>query len=116
MIAKKNRFHGYSALRFVYAKGKTVRSRRVSLRYGRNMRRSESRVAIVVSKKVTKKAPERNRIRRRLYEAVRLRWSMIEPGYDLVITAFDQQLATVPAEKIQSLVDNLLEQAGLFKQ
>ena len=85
MLAKKYRFHGHSSLKFVYSKGDTKRVKFLSLKYIANNRRSESRLAVVVSKKITKKAPERNRMRRRLYEAVRQQWPMIKPGYDLVI-------------------------------
>ena len=116
MIAKLYRFHGYNALKFVYTKGKTVRSRGVSLRFSPNARRTESRLAVVVSKKVAKRAPVRNRIRRRLYETTRLRWAMIEPGYDLVLTVFDQETATMPSEKLGKIVDDLLKQANVSKR
>lgn len=115
MIAKLYRFHGYNALKFVYSKGKTARSRGVSLRFSPNSRRTESRLAVVVSKKVAKKAPVRNRIRRRLYETTRLRWAMIEPGYDLVLTVFDQEAATMPIEKLDKIVNDLLNQAKILK-
>lgn len=44
-----------------------------------------SRFAIVVSKKVSKKAVERNQIRRFLSEAIRNRLSEIHDGWDIVI-------------------------------
>ena len=115
MLAKKFRFHGYGSLKFVYSKGKTARSRYLSLKYCANSRREGSRLAVVVSKKNTKIAPRRNRMRRRIYEAVRARWSMIKPGYDLVITVFDDRVGTVPATEIDQLVHELLSQANLYK-
>ena len=115
MIAKKFRFHGYGSLKFVYSKGNSVRSRFLAMKYIRNTRRQDSRLAIVVSKKVAKKAPVRNRIRRRLYEAMRQRWSMIQPGYDMVITVFDERVATIDAGQLQQYVDDLLVQAKLHK-
>lgn len=115
MIAKKFRFHGYGSLKFVYSKGDSVRSRFIAMKFIKNTRRQDSRLAIVVSKKVTKKAPVRNRIRRRLYEAVRQRWPMILPGYDIVITVFDERVATIDTNQLQQYVDELLDQAKLHK-
>ena len=115
MLAKLFRFHGYGSLKFVYSKGKTTRARYLSLKYIANSRRQESRVAIVVSKKITKKAPERNRMRRRLYEIVRKDWGNIKPGYDLVITVFDERVGTIPAPELTDLVHDLLSSAKLLK-
>ena len=70
---------------------------------------------MVVSKKVAKKSPTRNTIRRRIYEVMRLRWSMIEPGYDMVITVFDERIATIDSPRLQQYVEELLSQAKLYK-
>lgn len=115
MLSKMFRFHGYGSLKYVYSKGKTVRSKFLSLKYAKNTRRGESRLAVVVSKKVTKKAPSRNRMRRRVFEAVRQHWAMIEPGNDLVITIFDERVATIPSEELSTYIQELLTQAKLLK-
>lgn len=115
MFAKKFRFHGYGSLKFVYSKGKTVRSRFLSLKYTVNSRRQESRLAVVVSKKVTKKAPVRNRIRRRVYGAMQQYWPEVTPAHDLVITVFDERVATIPTDELDASIVELLTQAG-FKQ
>ncbi|MBI3337916.1 ribonuclease P protein component [Candidatus Saccharibacteria bacterium] len=88
MISRKHRFHGYGSLKYVYRHGQTVRGPLTSLKYTHNDRRQTYRLAIVVSKKVNKSAVTRNRIRRRLYEAVRQYESKIIEPYDLVITVF----------------------------
>lgn len=115
MLSRKHRFHGYGSLKFVYSKGKTARVKFLSLKYTANNRRTESRLAVVVSKKVTKKAPVRNRMRRRIYEAARSEWSVISPGYDLVITVFDDRIATLPAEELIALVRDLFRQASVLR-
>lgn len=92
-----------------------MRTKFVSLKYAKNNRRHQSRLAVVVSKKVTKKSPLRNRMRRRLYEVVRLQWSLIEPEYDLVITVFDERIATAPHEELAQIVKELLTKAGVYK-
>ncbi len=71
MIAKAHRFHGYGSLNFVYKNGKTERGPLFAVKSILNPKRSEYRMAVVVSRKVNKSAVARNRIRRRLYEIVR---------------------------------------------
>ena len=51
MILRSNRFHGHGSLRYLYTRGKTVRSNQLSLRYITNGRRNTWRMAVVVSKK-----------------------------------------------------------------
>ena len=115
MIAKRFRFHGYGSLKFVYGKGKTVRARFLSMKFVANTRRQESRLAVVVSKKISKRAPERNRIRRRVYEAFRAHWEEILPGTDMVITVFDERVRTLPSSELQGSVRELLISAKLLK-
>lgn len=116
MLAKAFRFHGHNSLRFVYGKGKLARVNCLQLKYTPNSRNQESRVAVVVSKKVVKQAPVRNRIRRRVYEVVRSHWSMITPGYDLVITVFDDRVATIDHSELNRLVVELLHKAEVYKK
>jgi ribonuclease P protein component len=114
MISRKYRFHGYGSLRYVYQHGKTVRGPVFALRYIKNERRKIFRVAVVVSKKVNKSAVVRNRIRRRLYEQVRLMSNQITEPHDLVITVFNQSVADMPAPELVLQLTNLLNQAQLI--
>lgn len=63
--------------------------------------RQAIRVCFIVSTKVSKRATERNRIRRRLSEAFRRNWSAVPAGYDLVIigrrTVLDLSFADLTA-------------------
>ncbi len=45
-----------------------------------------SHTAIVVSKKVSKKAVVRNKIKRKGIELLRKRWDRLKPGYNIVVT------------------------------
>ena len=65
MLGKLHRFHGYNALNLAHKQGQVVRGPAMSLKYMLNTRRQIYRVAVVVSKKVSKSAVTRNRIRRR---------------------------------------------------
>lgn len=109
MIARKNRFHGYGSLRFVYKNGKVVRGQLCKIKYCLNPKRSEYRAAVVVSKKVHKSAVVRNRIRRRIYEIIQA--TDISQPYDLVCVVFDERIAGMPFDELQKTVGNYVAEA-----
>jgi len=115
MLSRLHRFHGHNSVRVAYRQGKTVRSTYGSLHYHVSDRRRRYRLAVVVSKKVSKSAVVRNRIRRRLYEAVRLQEAAITKPYDLVLTVHGEQLATMPHAELTAVVHGLLKQAGILQ-
>lgn len=114
MIDSTHRFHGRSSLQFVYKRGRIVRNQLCSMRYIVNNRQSNFRVAVVVSRKVNKSAVVRNRLRRRIYEAVRLRSPAIDKPFDMVITAYSDQLADIESAKLEEIVDGLLQGAEIL--
>lgn len=114
MIIRTHRFHGYNSLRHVYSRGTTVRGSFLALKYIVNQRRSSYRAAVVVSRKVHKSAIVRNRIRRRIYEVIRNNQAGISQPYDIVITVFNEQLATMPASELQAAVIELLYKASIL--
>lgn len=85
----------------------------ISIKYKLDERRPGYRVAVVVSKKVSKSAVVRNRIRRRVIENIRSLEGQISQPYDLVVTIFDEKVATMPAEELTDVLKNLLRQAGV---
>lgn len=114
MLARTHRFHGYGSLRYTYQHGQTVRGPLCSLRFIRNERRKTYRLAVVVSKKVSKSAVVRNRIRRRLFEAVRHLEASIPQAYDMVLTVFSETVAEMPAAELEAMVYAQLKQAGIL--
>ncbi len=116
MINQSHRFHGYNSLRGVYSRGQSVRGDMVSLKFARPSSGNDSgrpyRVAVIVSRKVSKSAVVRNRIRRRIYEAVRKSDAGITSGIDLVFTVFSERLAELPAPKPQAIINELLQKAA----
>lgn len=72
-----------------------------------------TRCGFVVSRKLGK-AVERNRIRRRIREAVRLRYRCIQPGWDLVFIA-RPPIGRATYAEIGKAVEALLRQASLWK-
>lgn len=114
MISVAHRFHGHASLGQVYKRGQVVRGPQLALKYALNQRRRTYRAAVVVSKKVDKSAVVRNRIRRRIYEIVRLESAGITQPYDMVFTVFGAQLAEVDAKELQRVVRGLLRKAGVI--
>lgn len=112
MIGLAHRFHGYNSLRNVYKRGQSIRGPLVSLRFSQRGPTSPYRAAVVVSRKVSKSAVVRNRIRRRIYEVVRHNEAGINPGTDLVFTVFDGKLAEMAAEDLQTAIGGLLQKAA----
>jgi ribonuclease P protein component len=83
MLPLKNRLKKKKDFENVFTKGMTARSKYFFLRVLENGS-PDTRMGFVVSKKVSKKAVERNRIKRLFREAIRLDLAKIKPGYDLV--------------------------------
>lgn len=108
MIGRLNRFHGYGSLKRTYQHGQTIRGSLLSLRYTERPSAKPYRVAVVVSKKVSKSAVVRNRIRRRVYEVVRLA-DDVPPHTDLIFTVFSEQVAELPIDTLRSSIDQLLK-------
>ncbi len=114
MISRKHRFHGYGSLKNVYKNGATVRGPLFALKVIQNPKRDSYRLAVVVSRKVNKSAVARNRIRRRLYEAVRqLEGDIIQP-YDIILSVFHGSIIDEPAESLARQVKKQLTDAGVL--
>jgi ribonuclease P protein component len=111
MLAKSHRFHGSRVLRRVYAQGQTVRGPLFSVRYAPSNRDSY-RVAVVVSRKVHKSAVGRNRMRRRVYGAIR-QLGLSKP-FDIVITIFSESLLEVPTDELAKQLKRQLKQANIL--
>jgi len=116
MLAYKNRFHGYNSLRYVYKHGHVVRSKYMTLKYSHNPRRTAPRVSVVVSKKVLKSAVGRNRIRRRIYEQIRLLLPLCPPQRDIVCIIVAAEVKTMSTEQINSMVLTMFKEAHLYTE
>jgi ribonuclease P protein component len=115
MISSEHRFHGRASLRFVFKQGQVIRAQDISLRYAKNSRIEKYRMAVVVSRKVSKSAVVRNRIRRRVYEIVRLQASNIVEPFDLVFSIFSDNSSKVSAKQLEQTIHYCLRRAGVIK-
>ena len=112
MLAKKYRFHSRGGVRFTYQKGKTIRTPKISLVYNDNSR-GHQRFAVVISKKVIKSAVGRNRVRRRVYEAIRLALPEFQDKKDCIFVIYSKEIEKMSFDKIQKLISDLFTQSRL---
>ncbi|MEI7632583.1 MAG: ribonuclease P protein component [bacterium] len=110
MISLANRFHGHNSLRIPYQKGKSVYSGNLKLIYLDGAKKNY-RVAVVVSKKVHKSAVVRNRIRRRIYEQVRLYMQNNSTLTDFIFVAQSDKLAHMSAKDLNDETLQLLNKS-----
>jgi len=114
MIQRENRFHGLRSLGFVLRRGQTVREPGLVLKFVFNPRRTTHRVSVAVSRKVSKSAVVRNRIRRRLYEQVRSIEGHITKPYDMLFIVQDAGLAEAEAADVGGRVQALMAKSGVI--
>lgn len=114
MLASKYRFHGHAALRYIFSHGKTHRLKNVSIRVAPNPRRELSRAAVVVSKKVIKASPKRNKVRRRVFEVLRTEWDNIKPAHDMVISVYDASILDMSHEELTAELRKALQVTGVW--
>jgi ribonuclease P protein component len=114
MISRSHRFHGPNSLNFVYKNGTTIRGQAFAARVALNQRRDTYRVAVVISKKVNKSAVARNRLRRRLYAALRLLEGGISQPYDIVLSVYNDRLLQESPQSLERQLKKQLKEAGVL--
>ena len=112
MLSTKNTFHSIKIINSVYKFGDNFTLNNISLR--RIIRKTEypTRVAVVVSKKINKSAVVRNRIRRRIYEIVRLLDLELNSRYDIVINVYNESVSEMNFEDLTQNIKELFIKAG----
>ena len=101
---------------YVYRNGQTVRSHSLVLRSITNSHRSDTRFAVVVSKKVLKSAVRRNRIRRRLYEYIRINiMPELDGVYDIVVIVSSSEFLNMAHSDMTDQISQLFNQSDIQK-
>jgi ribonuclease P protein component len=112
MIAKKYRFHGHGSLNYVHRNGQSERSAHMMIKYTPNAHREVPRFAVIVRKKVYKSAVKRNRIRRRIFEIIRLSIRPDSRVLDVAINVYSPETLNLPHAKLEAEVRGLLKTIG----
>ncbi|HPN96205.1 MAG TPA: ribonuclease P protein component [Candidatus Moranbacteria bacterium] len=115
MLPRKNRITKKDDYDAIYRYGKVFFSEWLTLKAKRN-NSEDTRVGIVVGFKFSKKAVERNNMKRQLREIFRKKLDEMEKGFDLVIIAGKKrEKETVNIKKTQEITDKLLKKAKIIK-
>jgi len=115
MLSQYSRFHGHGSLRYIYRNGEALRSQLLTIKYVHNPNRRHSRVAVVVSKKVLKKAVGRNRIRRRIYEIFREELPLMKKSYDIVCIVSSPEARDMEFTELRGNIRDMLSSASIYK-
>ena len=112
MLSSRYRFHSRGGVNYVYRHGKSLRGKKLTLIYMKNARHFQ-RFAVVVSKKVCKTAVGRNRIRRRVYEAIRLykKSHNYNDFTDHIFIVYEKSFRDCDFSEISTLVEKLLNKS-----
>jgi ribonuclease P protein component len=104
-----------SSLEFqaVYSKGRSVANRAAVLYVLTQKPPDVSQVGFAAGKKLGK-AVVRNRIKRRIKEAVRLLWPRTKPGFRFIVIA-RQAAKDMPFPQLQDKLVELFERAGVLR-
>ena len=87
MLPKKNRLVNLKNYDLLKEKGRLVQSKSFGLLLLKRDDLEASRIGFIVSTRISKKAVERNRLKRSLRDAMRVFVSSLKPGYDLAFLA-----------------------------
>jgi ribonuclease P protein component len=117
MLKKTNRLVKKNDFDAIFKHGKSVYSPVFLLRYRPNQLKY-SRLGVIVSNKVSKKATLRNTIKRKIRAIMRLVWQKIKSGEDVVIMAspriIDQKGKAMDSEKLANALNQALSRAKLI--
>jgi ribonuclease P protein component len=114
MLPKINRIKKKKDFEIIFKNSKNLRSNLFILKIKKN-NLGLDRFGLVVSQKVSKRAVIRNKVRRRLAEAIKTEIENIETGLDLVLVA----LPGIEKEgfpEIKESVKNALAKLGLIRK
>jgi ribonuclease P protein component len=115
MLPAANRLRRPGDIARAYQRGSYGAAQRLLSLKAARTGHAHTRAVVVVSKKVDKRAVVRNRIRRRLIEALRAQWGTVPGGYDIVISVHAHLDAQTP-QQLAQLLTQALAAAGLNRQ
>lgn len=114
MLKQKYRFHSRGALNYLYKNADSYRSKLFAMRTLRTNKQNP-RFAVIVSKKVFKRAYGRNRMRRRVYEIIRSELPHLLMNQDTALIIMTSEVMNVPYSELEDNIKQLMSQACLYK-
>ena len=112
-LSKAIRLKHWQAFQAVYQQGKRYRGDYLMLRVLAQPHLPVCQFGIAVSKKVSKKAVLRNRLKRQLRSLIRFFLPQLQPGWQVVIVVLPRAV-TCKYEHFLRELEQLLNQAGMF--
>lgn len=115
MLQKKYRVRTFKDFKRVFAGGGFIKNSANNIIIAKFIRNNLlfSRFAFIVSNKISKSAVKRNKIKRRMREAIRAKIPLIKNGYDIVFIA-NPSVLKKNYNDISEAVDKLLIKNNLF--
>lgn len=114
MLKKQQRVTSNKDFQFIYRRGRHNSSAFFSINYINNIY-GQTRVGVVISKKVARKAVERNHLKRQLRSIIQKHYQQILPGADILLSARGNIL-DLDFEKLTKELLLLLEKSNLIKK
>lgn len=113
MLPRKNRLKRKKEFERVFKEGETKKEDFLFLKWLKN-NLPISRFGFVVSRKISRKATQRNKIRRRLREIVRLKIPKIKKGIDGILVALPG-LEKKDFLEIKETIEKIFKKAKLYE-
>lgn len=110
MLPTSNRLKKTKDFGRIYEQGVFVSEKFITFKYAKNGLKL-SRFGIVVSNKISKKAVERNKIKRRLRASVRECLGKVKPGFDIVVMV-KKEILEADFETIKNIINRLITSIG----
>jgi ribonuclease P protein component len=114
MLAQANRLRKQKDIDAVFKSGRSSYNQILGFK-ARPNKLTQSRFTVIVSSKTVKKAVDRNRLKRRVREAVKQEWPYIKTGYDIAAVIRPAALEADYDEVKRAVKQNLLR-LRLFKK
>jgi len=112
-LPKSLRLKHWQDFQTVYQQGRRYRHNNLLMRVLGDRQLPSSRFGITVSQKVSKKATDRNRLKRQIRAAINHLKPQIQPGFDVVIIVLPQGIGC-NYERFLRELEQLFSQAGII--
>ncbi len=114
MLPYKNRLTKKEDYEVVYRKGKPFFCQKIVINILKNTS-NKTRIGVLVGSKFSKKAVDRNRIKRQIREIMQKNLIKIKPGMDLVISLRKMEKKKIKSKELRDMLESGLLKGKLIK-